>query len=144
MTFGYGFDRQDRDSDSLDKNRLERQNYSIGHNGRWDLANTEIRAYGEKIDNYNENRITAKNNAIDGKVVVPLGDFNQLFTLGGEYRNDKLSDAGNLKTAVQRQPTNTHCLLKMSGVSSNRWPLQAVFVWITMKIMAFTGARVPI
>ena len=28
FTAGYGFDRQDRDSDSLDKNRLERQNYS--------------------------------------------------------------------------------------------------------------------
>jgi len=43
MTFGYGFDRQDRDSDSLDKNRLERQNYSVGHNGRWDWGNTELR-----------------------------------------------------------------------------------------------------
>ncbi|MCS6037284.1 hypothetical protein LNQ52_19160 [Klebsiella pneumoniae subsp. pneumoniae] len=27
FTAGYGFDRQDRDSDSLDRNRLERENY---------------------------------------------------------------------------------------------------------------------
>ena len=40
FTAGYGFDRQDRDSDSLDKNRLERQNYSVSHNGRWDYGTT--------------------------------------------------------------------------------------------------------
>ncbi|AMO82666.1 catecholate siderophore receptor CirA [Obesumbacterium proteus] len=125
MTFGYGFDRQDRDSDSLDKNRLERQNYSIGHNGRWDLANTEIRAYGEKIDNYNENRITAKNNAIDGKVVVPLGELNQLFTLGGEYRNDKLSDPGNLKGS--------------GSTSANQYALFVEDEWRIFEPLAFIG-----
>lgn len=35
IDFGCGYDRQDRESDSLDKNRLDRQNYFIGHRGRW-------------------------------------------------------------------------------------------------------------
>lgn len=50
VTAGYGFDRQDRDSDSLDKNRLERQNYALSHNGRWDLGNSELKFYGEKVE----------------------------------------------------------------------------------------------
>ncbi len=51
FTAGYGFDRQDRDSDSLDRNRLERENYSLSHNGRWDIGNSELKFYGEKVDN---------------------------------------------------------------------------------------------
>ncbi|RWR02679.1 catecholate siderophore receptor CirA [[Pantoea] beijingensis] len=97
MTFGYGFDRQDRDSDSLDKNRLERQNYAVGHNGRWGVANTELRFYGDKIDNYNKDIITAENNSLDGKVILPLDAVNQLLTFGGEWRHDKLNDTVNLK-----------------------------------------------
>ncbi len=53
FTAGYGFDRQDRDSDSLDRNRLERENYSLSHNGRWDIGNSELKFYGEKVDNKN-------------------------------------------------------------------------------------------
>ncbi len=48
FTAGYGFDRQDRDSDSLDRNRLERENYSLSHNGRWDIGNSELKFYGER------------------------------------------------------------------------------------------------
>lgn len=51
FTAGYGFDRQDRDSDSLDKNRTERQNYSVSHNGRWDYGTSELKYYGEKVEN---------------------------------------------------------------------------------------------
>jgi len=99
MTFGYGFDRQDRDSDSLNKNRMERQDYSISHNGRWDYGNTELRFYGDKIDNLNPGNsspITSRNNSLDGKLVLPLGEINQLLTFGGEWRHDKLSDPVNL------------------------------------------------
>lgn len=46
-------DRQDRDSDSLDKNRTERQNYSVSHNGRWDYGTSELKYYGEKVENKN-------------------------------------------------------------------------------------------
>lgn len=56
FTAGYGFDRQDRDSDSLDRNRLERENYSLSHNGRWDIGNSELKFYGEKVDNKNPGR----------------------------------------------------------------------------------------
>jgi len=96
MNFGYGFNRQDRNSDSLDKNRLERQNYSIDHNGRWDFGNTELRFYGDKVDNFTTSKITSQNNSLDGKLILPLGDINQLVTFGGEWRHDKLSDPVNL------------------------------------------------
>ncbi|MGJ0481816.1 catecholate siderophore receptor CirA [Pantoea agglomerans] len=103
ITFGYGMDRQDRDSDTLDKNRIERENYSLGHNGRWGVANTELRFYGEKIENKNAETITSKNNSLDGKVVIPLGDYAQFLTFGGEYRNDKLEDAVNMKNGGSTQ-----------------------------------------
>jgi outer membrane receptor for ferrienterochelin and colicins len=125
MTFGYGFNRQDRDSDTLDKNRLERENYSLGHNGRWGWANTELRFYGENIENKNSDTITSKNNSLDGKIVVPLGEINQLFTLGGEYRNDKLEDNVNL-----------------SGSGSTQANQYAIFIedeWRMFENLAFTG-----
>lgn len=99
FTAGYGFDRQDRDSDSLDKNRLERQNYSLSHNGRWGIGNSELKVYGEKVDNKNpgnSNPITSESNAVDGKYVLPLGEINQFLTFGGEWRHDKLKDPVNL------------------------------------------------
>lgn len=99
FTAGYGYDRQDRNSDSLNKNRLDRQNYSLAHNGRWGSANSELRFYGEKIDNKNPGNASAirsQSNTVDGKVVLPLGEINQLVTLGGEWRHDKLSDPINL------------------------------------------------
>lgn len=99
VTVGYGFDRQDRESDSLDKNRIERQDYSIGHNGRWDFGNTELRFYGDKVDNRNPGNsaaITSRNNSLDGKLVLPLSDINQFLTFGGEWRHDKLSDPVNI------------------------------------------------
>jgi len=100
FTAGYGYDRQDRDSDSLNKNRLDRQNYSLSHNGRWGVGNSELKFYGEKIDNKNPGNtgaITSESNALDGKYVLPLGEINQLITLGGEWRHDKLTDPVNLK-----------------------------------------------
>lgn len=99
VTAGYGFDRRDRDSDSLDKNRLERQNYALSHNGRWDLGNSELKFYGEKVENKNPGNsspITSESNSIDGKYVLPLASVNQFLTFGGEWRHDKLSDAVNL------------------------------------------------
>ncbi len=99
FTAGYGFDRQDRDSDSLDKNRLERQNYSVSHNGRWDYGTSELKYYGEKVENKNPGNsspITSESNAVDGKYTLPLTAINQFLTVGGEWRHDKLSDAVNL------------------------------------------------
>ncbi|MEG5549532.1 catecholate siderophore receptor CirA [Enterobacter wuhouensis] len=99
FTAGYGFDRQDRESDSLDKNRLERQNYSLSHNGRWDVGNSELKVYGEKVDNKkpgNSSPITSESNAVDGKYILPLGEINQMLTFGGEWRHDKLKDPVNL------------------------------------------------
>lgn len=99
FTAGYGYDRQDRDSDSLDKNRLDRQNYSLSHNGRWDVGNSELKFYGEKIDNKNPGNsspIVSENNTVDGKFVMPLEPLNQFITVGGEWRHDKLEDPVNL------------------------------------------------
>ncbi|WP_312978422.1 catecholate siderophore receptor CirA [Atlantibacter sp.] len=99
IDFSYGRDRQDRDSDSLAKDRLERETYAIGHNGRWDLGNSELRFYGEKLDNKDPastGTITSESNTLDGKYVLPIGAINQLLTFGGEYRHDKLNDPVNL------------------------------------------------
>ena len=99
IDFAYGRDRQDRDSDSLAKDRLERETYAIGHNGRWDLGNSELRFYGEKLDNKDPastGTITSESNTLDGKYVLPIGAINQLVTFGGEYRHDKLKDPVNL------------------------------------------------
>ncbi|MDF1894642.1 catecholate siderophore receptor CirA [Rahnella contaminans] len=125
MTFGYGMDRQDRDSDTLDKNRIERENYSLGHNGRWGLANTELRFYGENIENKNAETITSKNNSLDGKVVIPLGDYNQFLTFGGEYRNDKLEDGVNMKSGGSMQ--------------ANQYALFLEDEWRIFESLALTG-----
>ncbi|MBU9847255.1 catecholate siderophore receptor CirA [Rahnella ecdela] len=125
ITFGYGADRQDRDSDTLDKNRIERENYSVGHNGRWGLANTELRFYGENIENKNAETITSKNNSLDGKVVVPLGDYNQFLTFGGEYRNDKLEDGVNMKNGGSTQ--------------ANQYALFLEDEWRIFESLALTG-----
>jgi len=125
ITFGYGMDRQDRDSDTLDKNRIERENYSLGHNGRWGLANTELRFYGENIENKNAETITSKNNSLDGKVVIPLGEYNQLMTFGGEYRNDKLEDGVNMKNGGSTQ--------------ANQYALFLEDEWRIFESLALTG-----
>lgn len=125
ITFGYGMDRQDRDSDTLDKNRIERENYSLGHNGRWGLANTELRFYGENIENKNAETITSKNNSLDGKVVIPLGDYNQFLTFGGEYRNDKLEDGVNMKNGGSTQ--------------ANQYALFLEDEWRMLENLALTG-----
>ncbi|MEQ4530008.1 MAG: catecholate siderophore receptor CirA [Mixta sp.] len=122
---GYGFDRQDRDSDSLDKNRLERQNYSISHNGRWGFGNTELRFYGDKVDNYTSKTITSRNNSLDGKLVLPLMDINQLLTFGGEWRHDKLSDAVNLKGS--------------GNTSASQYALFVEDEWRLLESLALTG-----
>jgi outer membrane receptor for ferrienterochelin and colicins len=99
IALAYGFDRQDRESDSLDKNRMDRQNYSLSHNGRWDFGTTELRFYGDKTDNRNPgNRkaIVSRNNTVDGKVGLALSEYNQVLTFGGEWRNDRLSDPVNI------------------------------------------------
>jgi len=98
VLFAYGFNRQDRDSDSLNKNRIERNNYSIQHNGRWEFAQSDLRFYGDKIDNRNaggNNTITSRNNTVEGKLSLPLADINQLLVLGGEWRHDQLNDSVN-------------------------------------------------
>ncbi|ENM1806732.1 catecholate siderophore receptor CirA [Klebsiella variicola] len=113
FTAGYGFDRQDRDSDSLDRNRLERENYSLSHNGRWDMGNSELKFYGEKVDNKNPGQngtITSESNAIDGKYVLPLDMINQLVTFGGEWRHDKLKDPVNLSSGGQSTSASQYAL----------------------------------
>ncbi|WP_261641858.1 catecholate siderophore receptor CirA [Erwinia mallotivora] len=103
ITFGYGRDRQDRNSDSLNKNRIERESYAIGHQARWDLVNSELRVYGETIRNKNDDPITSKQHSVDGKVIIPLGDYQQFLTFGGEYRNNKLNDSVNMKNNGETQ-----------------------------------------
>lgn len=99
VTAGYGFDRQDQNSNSLDKNRLEWQNYALSHDGCWDLGNSELKFYIEKVENKNPGNsslITSGSNSIDGKYALPLAPINQFFTFGGEWSHYKPCDAMSL------------------------------------------------
>lgn len=110
---GYGQSREDRDSDSLNKNRLERKNYFIGHSGNWAYGNSDLRFYSERVDNKNPDNagtITSRSDTIDGKYVLPLGAINQIVTLGGEWRHDKLTDPVNLSGNVGGTRANQYAL----------------------------------
>lgn len=128
--FAYGRDRQDRDSDSLAKDRLDRETWAIGHHGRWDLGNSELRFYGEKIDNNNPgstSTITSESNTLDGKYVLPIGAINQLLTFGGEYRHDSLTDPVNLTGGTS------------SKTSANQYALFLEDEWRIIDPLAFTA-----
>lgn len=128
--FAYGRDRQDRDSDSLAKDRLDRETWAIGHHGRWDLGNSELRFYGEKIDNNDpgsNNTITSESNTLDGKYVLPIGAINQLLTFGGEYRHDSLTDPVNLTGGTS------------SKTSANQYALFLEDEWRIIDPLAFTA-----
>jgi len=128
--FAYGRDRQDRDSDSLAKDRLDRETWAIGHHGRWDLGNSELRFYGEKIDNNDPgstSTITSESNTLDGKYVLPIGAINQLLTFGGEYRHDSLTDPVNLTGGAS------------SKTSANQYALFLEDEWRIIDPLAFTA-----
>lgn len=128
--FAYGHDRQDRDSDSLAKDRLDRETWAIGHHGRWDLGNSELRFYGEKIDNNDPgstSTITSESNTLDGKYVLPIGAINQLLTFGGEYRHDSLTDPVNLTGGTS------------SKTSANQYALFLEDEWRIIDPLAFTA-----
>lgn len=128
--FGYGFDRQDRSSDSLDRNRLERQNYSFSHNGRWGTDSSELKFYGEKIDNRNPgnaNNIISRNNTVDGKYVLPMGAINQLLMFGGEWRREELSDPINLTGGAS------------TSTSASQYALFLEDEWHTFEPLALTA-----
>ncbi|MDR0806200.1 MAG: catecholate siderophore receptor CirA [Enterobacteriaceae bacterium] len=97
ILLNYGFDRQDRESDSLYSTRIERQNYGISHNGKWGFANSELRFYGEKIDNFSTKVQTSESNSLDGKFILPIDSINQTVTVGGELRREELKDPLSLK-----------------------------------------------
>ncbi|MEQ4675462.1 catecholate siderophore receptor CirA [Providencia vermicola] len=99
VDLGYGFNRQDRESESLGNTRLERTSYSIGHKGNWDLASTELRFYGEDVDNYTTTKIKSESKVIDGKVTIPLFDHADMLTLGAEHKTEKLTDNINIKNS---------------------------------------------
>lgn len=63
VDLGYGLSRQDRDSESLGDTRLERETFNVGHKGMWENATTNLRFYGENIENYTttKNKIRVKN-----------------------------------------------------------------------------------
>ncbi len=128
--FAYGRDRQDRDSDSLAKDRLDRETWAIGHHGRWDLGNSELRFYGEKIDNNDPgstSTITSESNTLDGKYVLPIGAINQLLTFGGEYRHDSLTDPVNLTGGTS------------SKTSANQYALFLEDEWRIIDPLAYTA-----
>lgn len=108
ITLDYGVNRQDRDSDSLNNSRLTRQNYALAHEKSTPWGKTELRYYGDSIENFTEKgNITSWNNTLDGKLTLAVADTNQLITMGGEVRHNKLVDPVNLKTSNSTSASQT-------------------------------------
>ncbi|MEQ1962693.1 catecholate siderophore receptor CirA [Xenorhabdus khoisanae] len=125
INFGYGISRQDRNSDSIGDTRLERQNYSIDHLGHWEKATTELRFYGEDIDNYVSTKIKSESKVVDGKVIIPLFDNVDMLSIGGEYKYDKLKDSQNLKNG------GTTNKKQFALFAENEWSIAETLIFTT-------------
>lgn len=92
---------------------LDRDGWSLAHNGNYSFGSTQVRFYGDVTKNLtgtvtgqvNPNR--AEMMVLDGKYST---NFNwlapQTFSVGGEYRNEELKDPANLSGAPG-YPTRT-------------------------------------
>lgn len=73
---------------------------------------------------------------MDGKFVMPLSEFNQIVTLGGEWRHDKLSDPLNLTGGAGSKTSASQYALFVEVEWRIIDPLACA--WTTMKPMAIT------
>lgn len=74
-------------------NDYKRNNYSARYLGEFDHGITTDLLYSYE-KNRNESRdMVSKNSEISGNIILPLGAHT--VTVGGQYRKEKLSDAGN-------------------------------------------------
>ncbi|EOE0523591.1 catecholate siderophore receptor CirA [Providencia stuartii] len=128
VDLGYGLSRQDRDSESLGDTRLERETFNVGHKGMWENATTNLRFYGENIENYTTTKIKSESKIVDGKVIIPLFDHADMLTLGAEYKNEKLKDSENIKNSGSTEKK------QFALFAENEW-------YITDPLILTTGLR---
>ncbi len=96
---------------------MERLDWSLTHKGEYGVAKTQLRAYGDRIENEvgnvtgQKNPNKAANAAIDGRITLPWDAARQTITLGAEWRRQKLEDPANLRglpgTAAYNQNPET-------------------------------------
>jgi outer membrane receptor for ferrienterochelin and colicins len=76
----------------LSEHKSRRENQSVSHNGKWGFATTDLTLSHENTDNY-VRHMEIDNKTVDGQILVPLD--NNMFTFGGQYRKEALTDSGN-------------------------------------------------
>jgi outer membrane receptor for ferrienterochelin and colicins len=81
---------------------VDRDAWALRHKGRFGFGRTEARLYGDKTQNLTgtvtgqTNPNQAESRIVDAKVSLPFDLFEQTLSLGGEVRNEKLTDRANL------------------------------------------------
>lgn len=90
---------RDRASGSLEisDDLMQREAYALSHRGKWSLGTSELRAASDRY-RYSLEGETRRSQAdsVDGSFTLPLGAWNQVLTFGGEWRESRLEDPGNL------------------------------------------------
>ena len=82
---------------------MERRDWSLTHKGKYGFGDTQLRAYGDRIENEignvtgQKNPNKATNAAVDGRVTLPWDAARQTITLGAEWRRQELKDPANLR-----------------------------------------------
>ncbi|AZZ94963.1 TonB-dependent receptor [Hahella sp. KA22] len=85
-----------------DEQDLDRLGVALTHKGKWSFGDTEIKLYGDRIENNTgniggqSNPNKAHNASIDGRVTLPIDAWAQTLTLGAEARYQKLKDPSTL------------------------------------------------
>lgn len=96
VDFDLGYERR-----TMGEFPMNRTDYGITQYGDYDFGTTEVRVYGDRIENEygHGNNLgidqpnTAYNRGVEGKVVLPIGGtLPQTLTLGGEYRYQQIDD----------------------------------------------------
>ena len=78
---------------------IERERWSLAHNGQWDWGSSQLRTYRNRLERHNarsdgqppSNPQRLTDSVVDGHLSVPAFE-RHLFTLGGEWRKEELED----------------------------------------------------
>lgn len=97
LTLDYGFSNREHWDVTLRRHSL-----ALGHKGRFSFGESEIRLYGDAIENKDGNISGEKhpndayNATLDGKLTIPWTEWRHVLTIGGESRYQKLDDETTL------------------------------------------------
>ncbi|OVZ40071.1 TonB-dependent receptor, partial [Pseudomonas aeruginosa] len=78
---------------------IERERWSLAHNGQWDWGSSQLRTYRNRLERHNarsdgqppSNPQRLTDSVVDGHLSMPAFE-RHLFTLGGEWRKEELED----------------------------------------------------